>query len=97
MTLALRCAVVFAFDYLHCNRLQISVNEGNRRSARVAEKAGFKEEARLRNFEAQPTDELRKNGYEVQEYALMMALFPGRRSELSWYPQIISGLDVVNL
>jgi RimJ/RimL family protein N-acetyltransferase len=96
-TLAARCLVVLGFDYFGFERIQCVYNEANISSCSVVRKVGFHEEARLRNFEAQPTEEQRAAGSLVQPYCVMCALFPEDRAQLAWYPTIASGLQAYDV
>jgi RimJ/RimL family protein N-acetyltransferase len=50
MTEAVRAMVTMCFGTLKFERLEIRCEEGNERSAKVAERCGFKFEAKLRNY-----------------------------------------------
>jgi RimJ/RimL family protein N-acetyltransferase len=59
MSEAVRAIVKMAFAALKFERLEIRCDEGNERSARVAERCGFKLEAKLRNYARTTQGELR--------------------------------------
>ena len=59
MTEAVGCITDFAFDRLGARRVEIRCDSLNRRSARVAERAGFCLEGELRNAEVGPGGEPR--------------------------------------
>jgi RimJ/RimL family protein N-acetyltransferase len=94
ITLATQCAVVLGFECMGLERIQCGYNEGNMGSARVCQKVGFLEEARLRYFDTQPTDETRAKGFRTQPYNVLCALFPDDRSRLNWYPGVSGALTV---
>ena len=96
MTLGAKCAVVLAFECMGFERVQCGFNENNVASQRVCEKVGFKEEARLRFFEQQPTDELRAQGYRLGPRTVMSALFRDDRPNLPWYPATAGALSAMD-
>ena len=59
MTEAAQLLTDYAFTHLHANRVEIRCDERNERSAAVARRLGFVQEARLRNDSITPTGELR--------------------------------------
>ena len=59
ITEAVRGIAAFAFDFLSASRVEIRCDSLNRRSVRVAERAGFRLEAELRNAEAGTDGSLR--------------------------------------
>jgi RimJ/RimL family protein N-acetyltransferase len=59
ITEAVRGITGFAFDYLDARRVEIRCDSLNRRSARVAERAGFRLEGELRNAQLIPDGGLR--------------------------------------
>ena len=59
ITEAVRGITGFAFDALGARRIEIRCDPLNRRSARVAERAGFRLEGELRDFERLPDGDLR--------------------------------------
>ena len=96
MTLAVKSMVVIGFDVLDMQRIQCGYNEANGASARVCAKVGFVEEARLRYYQQQPTEETREQGYRVEPYNLLCALFDEDRPRLDWYERVRSRLRVVD-
>ena len=96
MTLGAKCAVVLAFEAMGFERVQCGFNENNVASQRVCEKVGFEEEARLRFFEQQPTDELRAQGYRLGPMTVMSALFRDDRPKLPWYPAVAGALSALD-
>jgi RimJ/RimL family protein N-acetyltransferase len=71
VTEAVRGITAFAFDVLGARRLEIRCDTRNHRSARVAERAGFRLEGELRNAEVDPGGEPRNT--------LVYALIPEER------------------
>jgi RimJ/RimL family protein N-acetyltransferase len=93
-TLACQCIVVLGLDYFGSERIQCVYNEANLGSGHVVRKVGFREEARLRNYEHQPSENQRAAGALGGPYAVMNALFPEDRTGLDWYPGVASRLKV---
>ena len=95
VTLAVRCAIVYAFETLGLNRIQCGYNEANLASARVNAKAGFEVEGRLRFFEGRPTAQARADGSRMGPCTVMTALFPEDRGRLTWYSEVAASLTVL--
>lgn len=83
-TLAVRVVVLYAFDKLGVDRLQVMHDEANVASRRVIEKCGFAREGVLRNMTMVPTPELLEGGYQTTNMNPMYALFPDTVEQLSW-------------
>lgn len=93
-TLACQCMVALGLDYFGSERIQCVYNEANTGSGHVIRKVEFREEARLRNYEHQPSENQRAAGSLMAPYAVMNAIFPEDRTALAWYPAVASGLKV---
>src|SRR5262249_12703432 len=62
-TLAVRVAIVYAFDKLCADRVQVMCDEANAGSRHVIDKCGFTLEGRLANVIAEVAPEVREGGY----------------------------------
>ena len=84
-TVITKALIVYGFDYLKLNRIQCCYNTLNTRSARVAEKCGFKVEGILKNFEPLPTQEMILSGWQSSSEMIISALYPESIDHLDWY------------
>ena len=95
-TLATQCVVVAGFECLGSERIQCVYNEANAASGAVVRKVGFVVEGRMRNYEHQPTPELRAAGSETQPLTVITGLCPEHRPQLAWYGQVSRSLSVLD-
>jgi RimJ/RimL family protein N-acetyltransferase len=99
-TLAVRMAIVLAFDWLDCDRVQVSHDEANDASRRVAEKCGFVYEGMARNIVSEVTDAMRRDGYRGTRrhrlYGLTSEDVAAGGDALGWLPAIRGGMTVVD-
>ena len=93
-TLVAQCMVVLGLKHLHAERIQCCYNEANMASQRIANKVGFNQEARLKNYETQPNETQKKAGSLIKPYMIMSSIFPEDRTQLSWYSQIANHLTI---
>lgn len=96
-TLGVRIAIVYALEFLGCDRLQVLHDETNEASRRVIEKCGFVFEGTLRNAVAPPTPELVQAGFRGTETHCLYALWPEDRARLDWYGSLLARLEVYNI
>ena len=94
ITAATKAIVVLGFEHLGAQRIQCGYNEANAASARVNEKVGFVQEARLRHFEPLPTEAQRADGCAMAEHLVLGALFPSDRTRLPWYEAACAALTL---
>jgi ribosomal-protein-serine acetyltransferase len=95
-TLAVRVAIVYAFDKLGADRVQVTCDEANRASRRVIEKCGFELEGVFRNL-LSASPELASTGYEATRRNCGFALFPDTFAELPWVAELRQSTSYVNL
>ncbi|MBK6518477.1 MAG: GNAT family N-acetyltransferase [Polyangiaceae bacterium] len=96
-TFAAKTAIVYAFDKLGADRVQVMCDEANTRSRRVIEKCGFALEGVLRNLTPEPAPELVANGYVSTGRHPMLALFPDTFAALPWVAEVRAAMRYVNL
>lgn len=96
-TLATRIAVIYAFELLDCDRVQVMHDEANPSSRRVVEKCGFRFEGTMRNAIAAPSEQLVASGYRGTNLTRLYALVPEDRAALDWYVPTLRALTVENL
>lgn len=96
-TLAVRVALVYAFDKLGADRVQVMSDEANAASRRVIEKCGFALEGRLRNMIPAAAPELVLGGYRSSGFQVLFALFPDTFPEQPWVAELRSRMTYVNL
>jgi RimJ/RimL family protein N-acetyltransferase len=96
-TLAVRVALIYAFDTLGADRVQVLCDEANLKSRRVIDKCGFALEGVLRNVIQAPTPELVRGGYEWTGRSPMFGLFPDTFEALPWVLELRNRLTYENL
>lgn len=96
-TLAVQIAVIYAFDKLGANRVQVSCDRENAGSRRVIEKVGFAHEGVLRAIVEEGTPELVAGGYRASGYSLLFALFPDTFAALPWVRSVRDRMRYTNL
>lgn len=96
-TLAVRVAIVYAFDKLGADRVQVMCDAANAGSRRVIDKCGFAEEGLLRNVTAPPTPELVQGGYRATGLHPFFALFPDTFAEQPWAAELRARMTYVNI
>lgn len=93
-TLITKILTVMAFDYMGCNRVEIGCNKANSKSIRVIEKCNFILEGEARNYFAEPTPEMIKNGFYPDRTCLQYALISQDIKSLFWFEEIRSKLII---
>jgi RimJ/RimL family protein N-acetyltransferase len=96
-TLMTKMMIVYAFEGLGCDRIQISHNRENEASRKVIEKCGFKFEGVLRNIVAAPSPEVLEGGLSPCREFPAYALLPEDREELPWYRALRDSIHVTDL
>jgi RimJ/RimL family protein N-acetyltransferase len=96
-TFGVKCALVYAFDKLGSDRVQVMTDEANAGSRRVIEKCGFAFEGLLRNMTAAPSAALVAGGYVATGRNPMYALFPDTFAALPWVAEVRASMRWVNL
>jgi RimJ/RimL family protein N-acetyltransferase len=96
-TLASRICIVYAFELLDCDRVQVMHDDANPASRRVVEKCGFHWEGKLRNVIAAPSEAIVAGGYRGTSISHQYALVPEDRAGLDWYRPTLAALTVHNL
>jgi RimJ/RimL family protein N-acetyltransferase len=96
-TFAVKLMVVYAFDKLGADRVQVSCDEANAASRRVIEKCGFELEGTLRNVTPAATPELVAGGFAGTQRSLLFALVPESFAKLSWVEETRASMTYVNL
>lgn len=96
-TLATQMLLVYAFELLRSDRVQILVDERNAASLRVVEKCGFVREGVLTHVTTAATPDQIAQGYRSGARAVLSALWPAAYVELSWPSEIRRELEVKNL
>lgn len=95
-TLATRALIVYAFEGLGSDRVQISHSVENTASGKVIANCGFHQEGLLRNLLPAPTPEQVSSGLVANRLYAQYALFPEDRSTLAWYAPLRDRIRVVN-
>lgn len=93
-TLGVQVLTVYAIDLLGCDRVQILTDDGNRASQRVAEKANYALEARMRNITVRPEEELVAKGFRGSPVTLVWAMVPELLAHQPWAREVRSRLEV---
>lgn len=88
-TLAARLAILYAFEWLGSDRVQVMHDEVNVASRRVVEKCGFRYEGTLRNATAAVEPAVVAGGYRASRMTRCYALVPEDRAELDWYAPLL--------
>lgn len=93
-TLITKILIIIAFDYMDCNRVEITCNKANEKSLNVIEKCGFAFEGQIRNYFSEPSEEMLRNGYYPDRTCLLYALIVQDLKSLSWFEEIKSKLVI---
>lgn len=96
-TLASRICIVYAFELLDCDRVQVMHDDANPASGRVVAKCGFHREGALRHAIAAPSEALVAGGYRGTNVSHLYALVPEDRAALAWYRPTLAAMTVYNL
>lgn len=96
-TFAAQALLVYAFDKLGADRVQVMCDEANAKSRRVIDKCGFALEGTLRNVAAAPSPELTAGGFVSSGRNPMFALFPDTFAAQPWVAEVRGALRYVNL
>lgn len=96
-TLASRVTILYAFDGLGCDRLQVMHDEANAASRRVIEKCGFTFEAKLRNYAVAPTEEQAQAGLRSSNAHLMWAHFEDTLAAQPWVEELRRSMRYVDI
>lgn len=96
-TLTTQLLVLYAFDLLGADRVQILVDEGNAASLRVVEKVGFVREAVLTNVTSVASAEQVAQGYGSGSRTVLSALWPASYARLAWPTELRRDVEVKNL
>lgn len=96
-TLGVQIAILYAFDKLAAERVQVMCDEANMASRRVIEKAGFCFEGTLLNVVQSVPPELVQNGYAGTPRHLMFGLVPEQLAGLPWAAPLRARLRYQNL
>jgi RimJ/RimL family protein N-acetyltransferase len=96
-TLAVKIALLYAFDKLGADRVQVGCDETNLGSKRVIEKCGFAFEGIQRNVLAAATPELVAAGFKGTAHNPSYALFPDTLDALPWVSDLRARLVYENL
>lgn len=96
-TFAVKCLLVYAFDKLGSDRVQVMCDEANVASRRVIEKCGFGFEATLRHMTGKPSASIVEAGFVHTGRNPMFALFPDTFEALPWVPELRAALRYTNL
>ncbi|MFO0613000.1 MAG: GNAT family protein [Polyangiaceae bacterium] len=97
VTLAVRMALLYAFDKLGADRVQVGCDETNLASRRVIEKCGFAFEGVQRNILAAATPELVAGGFRGTARNPSFALFPDTIEAQPWVAELRPRLVYENL
>jgi|SRR5687767_761172 len=96
-TLAVRMMVSLVFDWLGCDRFQVTHDEANLGSRRVVEKCGFAYEGTARRITAKVTDEaILAGGYRGTGRQRVYAITPDDLQQLEWLPSIRRNLVLID-
>ena len=95
-TLGSRALIVYAFEGLGSDRVQISHNPENVASQRVVEKCGFRFEGLVRNAMPAPSPQALEAGLSAVRSDPLYALLPEDRAELPWYAELRDRIRVEN-
>jgi RimJ/RimL family protein N-acetyltransferase len=96
-TLAVKIALLYAFDKLGADRVQVGCDQTNLASKRVIEKCGFAFEGVQRNILVAATPELVAAGYRGTAHNPSYALFPDTLEALPWVGELRARLEYENL
>ncbi|NUP12528.1 MAG: GNAT family N-acetyltransferase [Polyangiaceae bacterium] len=94
---ATKVALVYAFDKLGADRVQVMCDDSNDRSRSVIEKCGFRLEGVLFNVTAAPSKELSEAGYQSTGKNPMFAHVPESFAAQPWVSDLRSRISYVNL
>ena len=95
-TFGVRAILVYAFDKLGCDRVQVIFDAANVGSRRVVEKCGFALEGELRNATAAATPEQLAGGFQATGRTPLYALVPDAFAALPWVGDMRARLVYVN-
>jgi RimJ/RimL family protein N-acetyltransferase len=88
VTQAVRAAVVLAFDFFDCDRLQVQHDVDNGPSQRVVERCGFVHEGGMRNAITELDPKLYASGFKGTRTSRCYALLPGDLANLDWLAEL---------
>lgn len=91
-----RMLIVYAFEALGIDRVQICHNADNAPSRRVIEKCGFRSEGVQRNALRAPTPQMLADGFSPCRDVVQYALVPEDRADLPWYVALRDRIGVVD-
>jgi ribosomal-protein-serine acetyltransferase len=96
-TFASRLLIVYAFEALGCDRVQISHNSANTASERVIAKCGFVHEGEVRNLTSKPSEACVEAGLHPGRVFRTSALTPEDLPNLPWYATLRNSVEVFDL
>lgn len=96
-TLAVQVSVLYGFDKLGSERVQVMCDEANLASRRVIEKCGFLFEGTMANVVQSVAPEIVQNGYVGTSRNVMFSLLPQQLEELPWVAPLRAKLRYQNL
>jgi len=82
-TLGTQILIIFAFDILGCDRIEIGCNKANKASQKVIANCGFVYEGEIRNYFSQASEEMLRNKYVAERDFLLYSLT--KNDSIPWY------------
>lgn len=86
--------IVYCFEAVGCDRIQISHAENNHASRRIIEKCGFVFEGKFRNNTKRANPEWNKAGFKASRTGLYYSLIPEDKPQLAWYSLLQNSIQV---